>query len=84
MIPIKTNAYLAALCARFRKETEEKPADEELRTLLLEAQKDIAANRAGLRFADSDDLTDMYIYAIKASEMRYEHLLRMVKNTKAV
>ena len=84
MLPIKA-PYLSALCARFRKGTEENPKDEALHALILEAQKDIADNRRNLMFADSDALTDMYIYAIKASEIRYEHLLRMVKdNTQAV
>ena len=84
MVPIKSTPYFLALCARFRPKKAESPKDEALRALILEAQKDIATNRAGLQFADSDDLTDMYIYAIKAAEIRYEHLLRMVKNTEAV
>lgn len=60
-----------------QKETEEK--DDALRALLIETQREIAASRQGLRFADSEALTDMYIYSIKASELRYSYLLRMAK-----
>ncbi len=77
-------SQFSALFSRLRREKPAPPKDEELHALLLEAQADIAACRRNLMFADSDALTDMYIYAIKASEMRYAHLLRMAKQSEAV
>lgn len=65
--------------ARFRREKPAPPRDEALLALIREAQKDIADCRRNLMFADSEALTDMYIYAIKAHELRYAHLLRLAK-----
>jgi len=70
---------LSTLLARFRKEKPEPPRDEALWTLIRQTQKDIADCRHNLMFADSEALTDMYIYAIKSHELRYAHLLRMAK-----
>ncbi|MBE7062188.1 MAG: DUF2508 family protein [Clostridia bacterium] len=70
---------ISSILARFRREEPLPARDEELCTLIREAQKDIADCRRNLMFADSDELTDMYIYAIKAHEIRYAHLLQMAK-----
>lgn len=70
---------ISQLLARFRREDPAPARDEELCALIREAQKDIADCRRNLMFADSDELTDMYIYAIKAHELRYAHLLQMAK-----
>ncbi len=67
------------LWARLRREKPAPPRDEALWALIREAQKDIADCRRNLMFADSEALTDMYIYAIKAHELRYAHLLQMAK-----
>ena len=76
---MKHTEKLIALWEKIRPQRAEDEKDEELHALLLETQREIAASRQGLWFADSDALTDMYIYAIKASELRYAHLLRMAK-----
>lgn len=70
---------LSSLLPRLRKEKETVPRDDALWTLIREAQKDIADCRRNLMFADSKELTDMYIYAIKSHELRYAHLLQMAK-----
>ena len=67
-----------------RKAEEEEPRDEALRALLLETQKEIARCRRNLMFANSEALTDMYIYAIKSHELRYAHLLKIAKEAEAV
>ena len=74
--------FLRFVSARLKCAFGKPPAPKEtdmLRSLLLETQKAIEESRQGLQFADSEALTDMYIYAIKASELRYAHLLRMAK-----
>ncbi len=67
-----------------KKEEPTESRDEALRALLLETQKELAACRRNLMFANSDALTDMYIYAIKSHEIRYAHLLKMAKEQEAV
>ncbi len=71
---------LSALWSRLRREkSEEEKNAEMLYALISEVRQDIADCRRNLMFADSDALTDMYIYAIKSHEMRYSHLLQMAK-----
>ena len=72
----------ASLSARLGRAFGKAPAPKEIDTLsalLLETQKAIEESRQGLQFADNEALTDMYIYAIKSSEIRYAHLLQMAK-----
>ena len=71
------------LWEKIRPQRPEEEKDEELHALLLEAQREIAVSRQGLKFADSKSLTDMYIYAIKASELKYAHLLQLAKEADA-
>ena len=61
--------------------TEEEKKHAELINLLSETKEELARCRRNLMFADSEALTDMYIYSIKAGEMRYAHLLRLAKET---
>ncbi len=84
MLSIPNTSYFTTLWARLRHEKADEPRDEALRALILEAQQEIANNRRNLMFADSEALTDMYIYAIKASEIRYAHLLQLAKEAEAV
>ncbi len=77
---MKHTEKLTALWQKIRPKNVTEEKDEALYALLLETQREIAASRQGLRFADSEALTDMYIYAIKASELRYAHLLQMARN----
>lgn len=62
-----------------KNEPEEK--DRELLKLLKETQEELSRCRRNLMFADSEALTDMYIYSIKAHEIRYAHLLQLAKKT---
>lgn len=81
---MKYTEKLITLWQKIRPKHAEPEKDEALHALLLETQREIAASRQGLRFADSEALTDMYIYAIKASELRYAHLLQLAKKEAAV
>lgn len=77
---LENNPRLAALLSRIHREkTPEEKDMEALHALIEEARQDISDCRRNLMFVDSEDLTDMYIYAIKAHEMRYSHLLQMAK-----
>jgi len=84
MLSLPNTSSLSVLLTRFRREKAATPPDEALHALILEAQQEIASNRRNLMFADSEALTDMYIYAIKASEIRYAHLLQLAKKAEAV
>ncbi len=53
--------------------------DDTLYALLSEAQKELSAYRRNLMFADTEALTDMYIYALKAAEIRYDHILNLIR-----
>lgn len=75
-------ARITAFLEKIKKPKEEVPEkDRELLSLLRETQGEIARCRKNLMFADSDALLDMYIYSIKAHEIRYAHLLKLAKKT---
>ncbi len=77
---IENHANFSALLRRLVPEKSDKPpVDETLKTLLEEAQADIATCRRNLAFTDDATLIDMYIYAIKAHELRFAHLLKLAK-----
>ncbi len=77
---METNfSQIAGVFTRLKQEKPEKPQDRELYKLIQETQEELARCRQNLMFADSQALTDMYIYSIKAHELRYAHLLRLAK-----
>ena len=75
---------ITKLIEKLRGEKQANIRDEELYTLIHETQEELARCRHNLQFADSPALTDMYIYSIKAHEMRYAHLLRLARKADAV
>ncbi len=78
---MQTNlSQITAFFTKLKHERTETPKDAELFRLLRETQEELARCRQNLMFADSQALTDMYIYSIKAHEMRYAHLLRLAKD----
>lgn len=77
-------AQITNFIAKFRGEKQTEVRDEALYALIHETQEELARCRHNLRFADTPALTDMYIYSIKAHEMRYAHLLRLARKADAV
>ena len=75
---------ITKLLEKLRGEKQTNIRDEELYALIHETQEELARCRHNLQFADSPALTDMYIYSIKAHEMRYAHLLRLARKADAV
>lgn len=79
------NDIILGILKQFKKEkTEELPKDTEVFRLLQETRAEIAACRANLAHTDDETLIDMYIYAIKANELRFAHLLQLAKKEGAV
>lgn len=80
---MQTNlSKISAFLGKYMGEKPKAPeGDTELLRLLRETQSEIARCRKNLMFADSDALLDMYIYSIKANELRYDHLLQLAKQT---
>ncbi len=55
-------------------------SDEELLyEMIRETREDIEVCRQNYEFTNDETLIDMYIYAIKAHEMRYEYLIKIAK-----
>ena len=79
MLSISNMQWMEILMTHLGLKKQQAPKDEALYTLLEETQKELDTHRRNLMFADSPALTDMYIYAMKATEIRYEHLLRLIR-----
>lgn len=78
----KNLSKIVAFITRVKGKDEVPPQkDLELLRLLRETQTEIARCQNNLKFADSEALLDMYIYSIKAHELRYAHLLKLAKKT---
>ena len=77
-------AQITNFISKLRGEKQTETRDEALYALIHETQEELARCRHNLQFADSPALTDMYIYSIKAHEMRYAHLLRIARKADAV
>ncbi len=75
---------LYSLLGKFQEKKKAPEKDESLYTLLSEAQRELSAYRRNLMFADTEALTDMYIYALKAAEIRYAHILRLIRERELV
>ena len=54
-------------------------ASAELIRRITDVRRDMEQSRRNYEFADDDTLIDMYIYSLKAQEMKYKHLLQKVK-----
>jgi hypothetical protein len=53
--------------------------EEMLYEMIRETREDIDLCRRNYEFTNDETLIDMYIYAIKAHEMRYKYLLQIAK-----
>ncbi len=85
MLPfLENNTFFSTLVRKLHPEkTDKQPEDTALIDLLEEARSDIAICRRNLEFTDDAALIDMYIYAIKAHELRFAHLLQLAKKNVA-
>ena len=52
---------------------------EELMQQIYEIGRDMEQSRLNYEFASDETLIDMYIYTLKAQEMKYKHLLERAK-----
>lgn len=57
-----------------------KQKDNEMIDILKKAQVDLDIAMNNYEFAEEPELVDYYTYNIKAAQMRYEYLLRKVKD----
>ncbi len=80
MLSISGMPWMETLMTHLGLKKQPAPKDEALYTLLEETKKELDTHRRNLMFADSPALTDMYIYAMKATEIRYAHLLRLIRS----
>ena len=59
----------------------EAEASAELINSLSEINREMEQNRRNYEFADDETLIDMYIYTLKAQEMKYKHILQKLKKS---
>ena len=57
-----------------------KKTDDEIVDILKKAQEELDIAMNNYEFAEEPELIDYYTYNIKAAQMRYEYLLRKVKD----
>ena len=57
----------------------QRQASAELIDRISDVHRDMEQSRRNYEFADDDTLIDMYIYSLKAQEMKYKHLLQTIK-----
>ena len=53
--------------------------ESELMRQIYEIGRDMEQSRKNYEFASDETLVDMYIYTLKAQEMKYKHLLEKAK-----
>ena len=53
--------------------------NDELMRQIHEIGRDMEQSRRNYEFASDETLVDMYIYTLKAQEMKYKHLLEKAK-----
>lgn len=53
--------------------------NDELMKQIYDIGRDMEQSRRNYEFASDDTLVDMYIYTLKAQEMKYKHLLQKAK-----
>lgn len=63
-------------------EREESIKSAELINRIADINRDMEQSRLNYDFADDDTLIDMYIYTLKAQEMKYKHLLQKLRNVR--
>lgn len=76
---IKSESILKLWGKIFADTEKTEPKDVELLKMIDDVKDEINLCRRNFEFCDNDTLTDMYIYAIKANELRYANLLRIAK-----
>lgn len=73
-------SFIKSIILKLRRNSErKKETDLELLHMIDEARENIALCRRNYDFVSDDTLVDMYIYSLKAYEMKYKHLLRIAK-----
>lgn len=60
---------------------DENIALEELKSRINATSREMEQNRQNYDFANDDTLIDMYIYTLKAQEMKYKHLLHKLRGS---